>query len=89
MYKKRNTFPYEGTMSNVITSLLQPVVAPKLTNDERDFLNRVQKYGQATKHITLQQMVTIGEIWKQHVNNGKFVKHDWWPGKNTHKLLKG
>lgn len=51
---------------------------PNVKRRERGATKSIMKYGAEHGSITPGQAKLLGGVYKKVVNNGRYVKHDWW-----------
>lgn len=66
------TQPVEIACNTIIKSTKTP-------QQTINIISSIQTFGQQRGFITKPQATLIGGAYKKYINNGQYIKHDWWP----------
>ncbi len=67
--------PWNQKTAEVCTHLLDDCI---LSPSEKVTVTLAMKSGSEKGVITSTQAFKLGAMWKEHVNDGEYVHHDWW-----------
>jgi hypothetical protein len=75
MSSNMNRFTFKPEINTVCSTLLNEHQMPQ---PQQTAITGIQNFGTRTGFITKKQIKYIGSCSKQYIQNGVFVKHNWW-----------
>ena len=66
---------FNNTIANVCATLLDECI---LNKSEELAVKLAMKSGSEKGVISSTQAFKLGALWKEHINEGEYVHHDWW-----------